>query len=193
MWRHILYSNMQKVGCWWQDVGGGQGVCRSVGFRSITPLVTDHETCNNKNFYFTYYFMTLVNFTQMPQPTLLTLKYCPFVDLTSCYWVVFLCVCQVGKLLMENAQLALQSDSMKSRAAAIQARSAGFGCSFPENSNTPLPQSVRSRSYWSVYRHKIPCHKHTLICPAYVKSHQVQWYKFRFLAFNWQQEILTKY
>ncbi|GLD61109.1 keratin-like protein KRT222 isoform X1 [Lates japonicus] len=29
---------------------------------------------------------------------------------------------QVGKLLMENAQLALQSDSMKSRAAAIQAR-----------------------------------------------------------------------
>lgn len=33
---------------------------------------------------------------------------------------------QVGKLLMENAQLALQSDSMKSRAAAIQARSAVF-------------------------------------------------------------------
>ena len=34
--------------------------------------------------------------------------------------------CQVGNLLMENAQLALQSDSMKSRAAAIQARSALF-------------------------------------------------------------------
>lgn len=55
----------------------------------------------------------------------------------SLIWVYF-CVPvlfrQVGNLLMENAQLALQSDSMKSRAADIQARSAVFGCSFPESS-----------------------------------------------------------
>lgn len=47
--------------------------------------------------------------------------------------VIVLWFFQVGKLLMENAQLALQSDSMKSKAAAIQARSAG---------NTPLPLSI---------------------------------------------------
>lgn len=35
---------------------------------------------------------------------------------------------------MENAQLALQSESMKSRAAAIQARSALSVCNFPESS-----------------------------------------------------------
>lgn len=37
--------------------------------------------------------------------------------------VDFVWFCQVGKLLMENAQLALQSDTMKSRAAAIRSRS----------------------------------------------------------------------
>lgn len=57
--------------------------------------------------------------------------------LLCCIFVLYF---QVGKLLVENAQLALQSDSMKSRAAAIQARSAVFGCSFPESSNNPLPQ-----------------------------------------------------
>ncbi|KAI3352245.1 hypothetical protein L3Q82_005218 [Scortum barcoo] len=44
---------------------------------------------------------------------------------------------QVGKLLMENAQLALQSDSMKSRAAAIQAR-----CETEERNNMHLEQQV---------------------------------------------------
>ncbi|KAK6300420.1 hypothetical protein J4Q44_G00285180 [Coregonus suidteri] len=34
---------------------------------------------------------------------------------------------QVGKLLMENAELALQSDHMKSKASTIQARSVVFG------------------------------------------------------------------
>ncbi|GAA6225868.1 keratin-like protein KRT222 isoform X1 [Lates japonicus] len=44
---------------------------------------------------------------------------------------------QVGKLLMENAQLALQSDSMKSRAAAIQAR-----CETEERNTCRLEQQV---------------------------------------------------
>ncbi|XP_030608685.1 keratin, type I cytoskeletal 12 [Archocentrus centrarchus] len=44
---------------------------------------------------------------------------------------------QVGKLLMENAQLALQSDSMKSRAAAIQAR-----CETEERNTRCLEQQV---------------------------------------------------
>ncbi|XP_075891652.1 keratin-like protein KRT222 isoform X2 [Nelusetta ayraudi] len=44
---------------------------------------------------------------------------------------------QVGKLLMENAQLALQSDSMKSRAAAIQAR-----CEVEEKNTRRLEQQV---------------------------------------------------
>lgn len=44
---------------------------------------------------------------------------------------------QVGKLLMENAQLALQSDSMKSRAAAIQAR-----CEVEERNTRRLEQQV---------------------------------------------------
>ncbi|XP_026215975.1 keratin-like protein KRT222 isoform X2 [Anabas testudineus] len=44
---------------------------------------------------------------------------------------------QVGKLLMENAQLALQSDSMKSRAAAIQAR-----CEIEERNTRSLEQQV---------------------------------------------------
>ncbi|CAK6975767.1 keratin%2C type I cytoskeletal 18-A [Scomber scombrus] len=44
---------------------------------------------------------------------------------------------QVGKLLMENAQLALQSDSMKSRAAAIQAR-----CDTEEQNTWCLEQQV---------------------------------------------------
>ncbi|KAM7393593.1 hypothetical protein PAMP_020452 [Pampus punctatissimus] len=44
---------------------------------------------------------------------------------------------QVGKLLMENAQLALQSDSMKSRAAAIQAR-----CETEEHNTWRLEQQV---------------------------------------------------
>ncbi|KAG8015027.1 hypothetical protein GBF38_022266, partial [Nibea albiflora] len=44
---------------------------------------------------------------------------------------------QVGKLLMENAQLALQSDSMKSRAAAIQAR-----CETEERNTRHLEQQV---------------------------------------------------
>eukprot|EP00064_Thunnus_orientalis_P000923 superscaffoldBa00000055_g924 len=44
---------------------------------------------------------------------------------------------QVGKLLMENAQLALQSDSMKSRAAAIQAR-----CEAEEHNTWCLEQQV---------------------------------------------------
>ncbi|XP_069577803.1 keratin, type I cytoskeletal 18-A [Brachyistius frenatus] len=44
---------------------------------------------------------------------------------------------QVGKLLMENAQLALQSDSMKSRAAAIQAR-----CETEEGNTRCLEQQV---------------------------------------------------
>lgn len=44
---------------------------------------------------------------------------------------------QVGKLLMENAQLALQSDSMKSRAAAIQAR-----CETEEKNTKCLEQQV---------------------------------------------------
>ncbi|KAM9363262.1 keratin-like protein KRT222 [Symphorus nematophorus] len=44
---------------------------------------------------------------------------------------------QVGKLLMENAQLALQSDSMKSRAAAIQAR-----CETEEKTTRRLEQQV---------------------------------------------------
>ncbi|XP_062287312.1 keratin, type I cytoskeletal 18-like isoform X2 [Scomber scombrus] len=44
---------------------------------------------------------------------------------------------QVGKLLMENAQLALQSDSMKSRAAAIQAR-----CDTEEQNTWRLEQQV---------------------------------------------------
>ncbi|XP_051240777.1 keratin, type I cytoskeletal 18 [Dicentrarchus labrax] len=44
---------------------------------------------------------------------------------------------QVGKLLMENAQLALQSDNMKSRAAAIQAR-----CETEERNTSRLEQQV---------------------------------------------------
>lgn len=44
---------------------------------------------------------------------------------------------QVGKLLVENAQLALQSDSMKSRAAAIQAR-----CEMEERTTRRLEQQV---------------------------------------------------
>lgn len=44
---------------------------------------------------------------------------------------------QVGNLLMENAQLALQSDSMKSRAAAIQAR-----CEAEERNTKRLEQQV---------------------------------------------------
>lgn len=44
---------------------------------------------------------------------------------------------QVGKLLMENAQLALQSDRMKSRAAAIQAR-----CEAEEHNTWCLEQQV---------------------------------------------------
>ncbi|XP_051939835.1 keratin, type I cytoskeletal 18-A isoform X2 [Hippocampus zosterae] len=44
---------------------------------------------------------------------------------------------QVGKLLMENAQLALQSESMKSRAAAIQAR-----CDTEERNTLDLEQQV---------------------------------------------------
>ncbi|XP_054460686.1 keratin, type I cytoskeletal 18 [Anoplopoma fimbria] len=44
---------------------------------------------------------------------------------------------QVGNLLMENAQLALQSDSMKSRAAAIQAR-----CETEERTTRRLEQQV---------------------------------------------------
>ncbi|XP_034397418.1 keratin, type I cytoskeletal 18 [Cyclopterus lumpus] len=44
---------------------------------------------------------------------------------------------QVGNLLMENAQLALQSDSMTSRAAAIQAR-----CETEENNTRHLEQQV---------------------------------------------------
>lgn len=44
---------------------------------------------------------------------------------------------QVGKLLMENAQLALQSDSMKSKAAAIRAR-----CESEEKNTRCLEQQV---------------------------------------------------
>ncbi|XP_037112436.1 keratin, type I cytoskeletal 18-A isoform X3 [Syngnathus acus] len=44
---------------------------------------------------------------------------------------------QVGKLLMENAQLALQSESMKSRASAIQAR-----CDTEEHNTMHLEQQV---------------------------------------------------
>ncbi|XP_074545702.1 keratin, type I cytoskeletal 18-A [Halichoeres trimaculatus] len=44
---------------------------------------------------------------------------------------------QVGRLLMENAQLALQSDTMKSRAAAIQAR-----CETEERNTLQLEQQV---------------------------------------------------
>ncbi|XP_019735290.1 keratin, type I cytoskeletal 18-A isoform X2 [Hippocampus comes] len=44
---------------------------------------------------------------------------------------------QVGKLLMENAQLALQSESMKSRAAAIHAR-----CDMEERNTLDLEQQV---------------------------------------------------
>ncbi|KAA8594524.1 hypothetical protein FQN60_011659 [Etheostoma spectabile] len=44
---------------------------------------------------------------------------------------------QVGNLLMENAQLALQSDSMKSRAAAVQAR-----CEMEERNTRRLEQQV---------------------------------------------------
>ncbi|XP_041640115.1 keratin, type I cytoskeletal 18 isoform X2 [Cheilinus undulatus] len=44
---------------------------------------------------------------------------------------------QVGRLLMENAQLALQSDTMKSRAAAIQAR-----CEMEERNTLRLEQQV---------------------------------------------------
>ncbi|XP_029907436.1 keratin-like protein KRT222 [Myripristis murdjan] len=44
---------------------------------------------------------------------------------------------QVGKLLMENAQLALQSDNMKSKAAAIQAR-----CEVEERHTKRLEQQV---------------------------------------------------
>nr|XP_004538776.2 keratin-like protein KRT222 isoform X1 [Maylandia zebra] len=44
---------------------------------------------------------------------------------------------QVGKLLMENAQLALESDSMKSRAAAIQAR-----CETEERNTRRLEEEV---------------------------------------------------
>ncbi|KAM9314951.1 keratin-like protein KRT222 isoform 2-T2 [Pholidichthys leucotaenia] len=44
---------------------------------------------------------------------------------------------QVGKLLMENVQLALQSDNMKSRAAAIQAR-----CEAEERNTRHLEQQV---------------------------------------------------
>lgn len=44
---------------------------------------------------------------------------------------------QVGKLLMENARLALESDSMRSRAAVIQARSAGFLFCLPDSSFFP--------------------------------------------------------
>ncbi|KAF1395525.1 hypothetical protein PFLUV_G00012410 [Perca fluviatilis] len=44
---------------------------------------------------------------------------------------------QVGNLLMENAQLALQSDSMKSRAAAVQAR-----CETEERNTRRLEQQV---------------------------------------------------
>ncbi|XP_022595753.1 keratin-like protein KRT222 isoform X2 [Seriola dumerili] len=44
---------------------------------------------------------------------------------------------QVGKLLMENAQLALQSDSMKSKAAAVQAR-----CETEERNTRHLEQQV---------------------------------------------------
>lgn len=44
---------------------------------------------------------------------------------------------QVGELLMENAQLALQSDSMKSKAAAIQAR-----CETEERNTRHLEQQV---------------------------------------------------
>ncbi|XP_059197693.1 keratin-like protein KRT222 [Centropristis striata] len=44
---------------------------------------------------------------------------------------------QVGNLLMENAQLALQSDNMKSRAAVIQAR-----CETEENNTRRLEQQV---------------------------------------------------
>lgn len=156
MWRQVLYSDMQKVGGRWQCVS-----CHSfgLGFRTTTPVVIDHTTDNN---IFFLYFVTLENFTLIPQPSLLTYKphTLAIVKLHICWSnlmllsCIFVC-CQVGKLLMENAQLALQSDSMKSRAAAIQARSAGFSCSFPEKSNTPLPQSVRSTSSWWVYRHEI--------------------------------------
>ncbi|KAJ4944786.1 hypothetical protein JOQ06_013326 [Pogonophryne albipinna] len=48
---------------------------------------------------------------------------------------------QVGNLLMENAQLALQSESMKSRAAAIQART-GFVCETEEITTLRLEQQV---------------------------------------------------
>ncbi|XP_060903890.1 keratin, type I cytoskeletal 18 isoform X1 [Labrus mixtus] len=44
---------------------------------------------------------------------------------------------QVGRLLMDNAQLALQSDTMKSRAAAVQAR-----CEMEETSTLHLEQQV---------------------------------------------------
>ncbi|CAJ1053048.1 keratin-like protein KRT222 [Xyrichtys novacula] len=44
---------------------------------------------------------------------------------------------EVGRLLMENAQLALQSDTMKSRAAAIQAR-----CEMEEKNTLHLEQQV---------------------------------------------------
>lgn len=57
---------------------------------------------------------------------------------------------QVGKLLMENAQLALQSDSMKSRAAAIQARSAVFTTN----------ASHLHRQCCLGYRHWVVQHKH---------------------------------
>lgn len=39
------------------------------------------------------------------------------------FFITLFGFCQVGKLLMENAQLALQSDTMRARAATIQARS----------------------------------------------------------------------
>lgn len=66
---------------------------------------------------------------------------------------------QVGKLLMENARLALESDSMRSRAAVIQARSAGFLFFLPDSSflhvwwNTKLTskQKIQSDPMWHVW------------------------------------------
>ncbi|KAG7486371.1 keratin KRT222 [Solea senegalensis] len=51
--------------------------------------------------------------------------------------VIVLLLCQVGKLLVENAQLALQSDNMKSRAAAIHTR-----CETEEQNTRRLEQQV---------------------------------------------------
>lgn len=84
------------------------------------------------------------------------------------FYVLF----QVGKLLMENAQLALHSDSMKSRAVAIQARSAVFSsCGFPENSITFAPSPCNSLAIISQFIwNEITFPQHTVIHTVYVMN-----------------------